>query len=76
MDYRYIYIISYLILTVFTLTISILKFYDKNSFNKNKIFTIFLTIILSSFIVYSFHYLSIIWIKTMVNAMFSNIEFW
>lgn len=60
MDYRYIYIISYLILAVFILIISNLKFYDKKFFKKNKIFTIISTIILSSFIVYSFHYLSII----------------
>ena len=56
----------------------ILKFYDKNSFKKNKIlkiFTIFSTIILSLFIICLFYYLSIIGINAFVDAMFSNIEF-
>lgn len=53
----------------------ILKFYDKNSFNKNKIFTIFSTIVLSLFIICSFYYLAIIGIEAFVDAMFHNIEF-
>lgn len=53
----------------------ILKFYDKNYFNKNKIFTIFSTIVLSLFIICSFYYLAIIGIEAFVDAMFHNIEF-
>lgn len=53
----------------------ILKFYDKNSFNKNKIFTIFSIIVLSLFIICSFYYLAIIGIEAFVDAMFHNIEF-
>lgn len=53
----------------------ILKFYDKNYFNKNKIFTIFSTIVLSLFIICSFYYLAIIGIEAFVDAIFHNIEF-
>lgn len=53
----------------------ILKFYDKNSSNKNKIFTIFSTIVLSLFIICSFYYLAIIGIEAFVDGMFRSIEF-